>query len=111
MVFKGHDTSWHDLISAQTSNVCITHLAALNAIGLAYIVCVKRFVMLLPAISLGDWFSVSRKGGTEGGGTQRVKTAWLCVGLAIKIPQWGHCINGPGKQSSHFTGPPCSVQF
>ena len=42
--------------------------------------------------------------------TQRVKTAWLCVGLAVKIPQKGHCINGPGKQSSHLTGPPCSVQ-
>jgi len=36
--------------------------ATLNA--LAYIVCVKQFVMSLPAISLGDWFSVSRKGGT-----------------------------------------------
>jgi len=35
--------SRHDLVSAQTSNVCITHLAALNAI--AYIICVKQFVM------------------------------------------------------------------
>ena len=58
--------SWHDLASAQMYNVCITHRAALNAI--AYIVCVKRFVMSLPAISLGDWFSVNRKGGTGGGG-------------------------------------------
>jgi len=71
--------------------------------------------MLLPAISLGDWFSVSRKGGTGGGGlvyvySQRVKTALLCVGLAVNIPQKGHCINGPGKQSSHLTGPPYSVQ-
>jgi len=32
--------SQHDLVSAQTSNVCITHHAALNAI--AYIVCVKQ---------------------------------------------------------------------
>jgi len=55
-----------DLISAQTSNICITRLAALNAI--AYIVYyVKQFVMSFPAISLGDWFSVSRKGGTGGG--------------------------------------------
>ena len=78
--------SQHDLVSAQTSNVCITHHAALNAI--AYIVCVKQFVSL-PAISLGDWFSVSRKGGTGGGGvyTQRVNTARLRVGLAVKIPQ------------------------
>ena len=76
------------LVSAQISNVCITRHAALNAI--AYIVCVKQFVKSLPAISLGDWFSVSRKGGTGGSGlvlyTQKVKTAWLCVGLAVKIP-------------------------
>jgi len=58
--------SRHDLVSAQISNVCITRHAAINAI--AYIVCVKQFVMSLPAISLGDWFSVSRKGGTGGGG-------------------------------------------
>ena len=50
----------HDLVSAQTSNVCITCHAPLNAI--AYIVCVKQFVMSLPAISLGDWFSVNGKG-------------------------------------------------
>jgi len=81
--------SRHDLVSAQISNVCITHHAALNPI--AYIVCVKQFVMSLPAVSLGDWFSVSQKGGTRGRWvgiyTQRVKTAWLCVGLAVKIPQ------------------------
>ena len=39
--------SWQDLVSAQTSNVCITHHAALNAI--ACIVCVKQFVMSLSA--------------------------------------------------------------
>jgi len=49
--------------------------------------------------------------------TQRVKTAWLCVGLAVcgfgcKNPSVGslHKINGPEKQLSHLTGPPCSVQ-
>ena len=31
--------SWHDLVSAQASNVCITRRAALNAV--AYMVCVK----------------------------------------------------------------------
>ena len=41
------DMSRHDLVSAQNSNVCITHHAALNAI--AYILCVKQFVMSLPA--------------------------------------------------------------
>ena len=40
------------LVSAQISNVCITRHADLNAI--VYIVCVKQFVMLLPAISLGS---------------------------------------------------------
>ena len=40
--------------------------------------------------------------------TQRVKTTWLCVGLAVKISRV--IANGPGKQSSHLTGPPCSVQ-
>jgi len=39
--------SRHDLVSAQTSNVCITRHVALNAI--AYTVCVIHFVMSLPA--------------------------------------------------------------
>jgi len=72
--------SWHDLVSAQNFNVCITHHAALNAI--AYFVCVKQFVMSLPAISLGDWFSVSRKGGTGGGGLVYTPKGWkqhVCV--------------------------------
>ena len=60
---KRRDMSRHDLILAQTSNVCVIHLAALNAIATLY-VCVKQFVMSLPVISLGDWISVSRKGGT-----------------------------------------------
>jgi len=80
--------SRHDLVSAQTSNVCITRHAPLNAI--AYIVCVKQFVMSLLAISLGDWFSMSRKGGTGGGGlvyTPKSEYRWLCVGLAVKISQ------------------------
>jgi len=38
--------SWHDLVSAQTSNLCITRHAALNAV--AYMVCVKQFVMSFP---------------------------------------------------------------
>jgi len=58
--------SRHDLVSAQISNVYITCHAALNAI--VYTVCIKQFVMSLPAISLRYWFSGSRKGGTGGGG-------------------------------------------
>ena len=77
--------SRHDLVSAQISNVCITRHAALNAV--AYIVCVKQFVMSLPAISLGYWFSGSRKSGTGGGrlvsgiGT----TGALGAGAPVKI--------------------------
>ena len=47
-----------NLVSAQTSNVCITHHAATHCLtntmyAIAYIVCVKQFVMSLPVISLG----------------------------------------------------------
>jgi len=66
--------SQHDFVSAQTSTVYITHHAALNATE--YIVCVKQSVMSLPAISLGDWFSVSRKGGTGGGGLVYTPKRW-----------------------------------
>jgi len=69
--------SQHDLVSAQTSNVCITCHAALNAI--TYIICVKQFVMLLPLnaqmlrtpmVTSSNFlgFNVSRKGGIGGGG-------------------------------------------
>ena len=59
--------SQHDLVSAQISNVWITHHPALNVT--VYILCVKQFVVSLPAGNfLGNWFSVSRKGGTGGGG-------------------------------------------
>jgi len=54
--------SQHDFVSVQTSNVGITHHTTI------WRVCVKQFVMPIPAMSLGDWFSVSRKGGTRGGG-------------------------------------------
>jgi len=54
---------------------CLHNLhATLNA--LADIVCVKQFVMSLPAISLGDWFSVSRKGGTGGSGLVYTPKGW-----------------------------------
>ena len=44
------------------------------------------------ANSLEDWFSVSWKGGTGEMGWYihpkgYMKTAWLCVGLAVKIAQ------------------------
>ena len=103
--------SRHDLVSAQTSNVCITHHAALNAI--AYIVCVKQFVISLPVISLGDWFSVSRKGGTEGDGlvhTPKGENSMAVCGFGCKYPSVGSLHKWSWKQSSHLTEPPCSVQ-
>jgi len=61
--------------------------------------------MSLLAMSLGDRFCVSRKGGTgqEGWYTQRVKTAWPCLGWLWKF--FSRAIsfivstNGPRKQS------------
>jgi len=46
--------------------------------------------MSLPAMSLGDWFSVSRKGGTGGGGlvyTPKEQKQHGVPGLAVLIPQ------------------------
>ena len=63
---------------------------------------------------LGRLVQCERKGWDKGRWvgiyTQRVKTAWLCVGLAVKVPQQCHYTNSPGKHSSHLTRPPCSVQ-
>jgi len=69
--------SRHDLVSAQISNVCVTRHAALNAI--AYTVCVKQFVMSLPASNfLGVVVQWEQKGWDRGRWvgiyTQRVKT-------------------------------------
>jgi len=69
------------MVAPLTAFVCITHHLAIACI------CVKYFVMSLPALSLGDGFSVSRKGGQGGIYTQRVKIAWLGLGLSLKIPQ------------------------
>jgi len=46
--------------------------------------------MLLPAMSLGFWFSVSRKGGTGEGGlvyTLKGENSMAVCGLAVKITQ------------------------
>ena len=62
-----------------------------------------------PAMSFGDRFCVSRKGGM-GGDWVGVQTAWPCVpGLSYRNA--GSAIflilstNGMKKQSSHFLGP------
>jgi len=51
-----------DMVAPLVANVCITHHATLNTTA-----CVKQCAMSLPAMSLGDWFSVIRKGGIGGG--------------------------------------------
>ena len=107
IVFKRRDMSRHDLVSAQISNVCIIRHAALNAI--AYIVCVKQFVMSLPAISLGDWFSVSRKGGTGGGGLVYTPKGWKqhgCVWVGCKKSLSRVMTQMVLETVIHLTGPP-----
>ena len=87
---KGRDMSWHDFVSAQTSNVCITHHVALNTI--VYIVEVKHFVMSFPANLLGDRFIVSRKGVTGGGGlvyTPKGENSMAVCGFGCKNPSVG----------------------
>jgi len=56
------------MVAPLTANVCITCHETFSFKCYSMIVCVKQFVISLPAISLGDWFFVSRKGGTGGGG-------------------------------------------
>ena len=47
-----------------------------------------HLLMLLPAVTFGDRFCFSRKGGIGGGDgyTQRVQTAWPSVGSALETP-------------------------
>ena len=71
--------------------------------------CVKQFVMSLPAMSLGDWFSVSKKGGTEGGGLvyTQVENSMAVHGFGHKNPSVGSLHNWCWKT---VISPPCSVQ-
>ena len=97
--------SRHDLISAQTSNVCITYHAALNAIA-----CMCQTTCDVTSSNvLGRLVQCEQKGGD---GlvlyTQRVKTAWLCVGLAVK--SLNRVIAQMFLKNSHLIEPPCSVQ-
>ena len=66
----------------------------------------------LSAMSLGDWFHISRKGGTGGGGLVHPKgeNSLAMSGLASIGPFLLLSANGLERQSFHFIGPPCSVQ-
>ena len=89
--------SQHDLVSPQnhaedmiaplTSNVYITHHAALNAI--ASCLC-QTISDALPARSLEDWFSVSRKGGTKI--PQEVISPTLSANGGIKLSSYLHAV-------------------
>ena len=74
-------------------------------------------VASLLAMSLGDMYCLSRKGGTGevGGCIQRVQTAWLCLGSGLERPCLGTGWHGSflsyarlgleiRKQSSHLVG-------
>ena len=74
--------SQHDLVSAQSSSVCITHNVALNSIAC---------VMSLPAMSLRDWFSVRKKGEAGVGGlvyiyTKKDENSMAVCGCGYKNP-------------------------
>ena len=71
-------------------------MSALNAI--ACIVCVKQLVMSLPAISLGGWFSVSRKGGTGGGGLVYIS---IHPKGENRMAVWGFGCKNPSVGSLH----------
>ena len=83
--------SRHDLALAQescrghgtfspllTANVCIT-IMKLSTLCIIYSI----------AMSLGNWFCMSRKGGTGGGGlvNPESENSMAMYGLAVKIPQ------------------------
>ena len=61
--------------------------------------------------SLEDWFCMSRKG-EVGWYNERVKTAWLCLGLAVKIQAISLILspNGPRKQLFYLVGLHASAQ-
>ena len=73
-------------------------------------------MMPLPAMSLGLWFCVSRKGGTGGGGWEHSKGAnsMAASGLVFRSNLVGtgraistlFGINGVRNQRSHLVGPP-----
>ena len=60
-----------------TANVCITRHETFNSIIYSI------------AMSLGNWFCMSRKGGTGGGGlvNPESENSMAMYGLAVKIPQ------------------------
>ena len=75
--------SRHDLVLAQTSNVCLTCRAALNAHCMCQAICDVTSSNFFGRLVQKGW----DRGRWVGIYTQRVKTAWLSVGLAVKIPQ------------------------
>jgi len=99
--------SWHDLISAQTSNVCITHHAV--------IACMCQTICDATSSNvLGRLVQYKQKGWDRGRWvgihTQRVKNSQAVCGFSCKNPSVGSLSKWSWKESSHLTEPPCSVQ-
>ena len=111
IVFK---KTWY--VSARlsiSSNLQCLHNSHATLNALACIVCVKQFVMSLPAISLGDWFSGSRKGGTGGGGLVYTPKGWkqhgcVWVWLVVNLFTLNFC-NAWFLPLSNFCSHPFSV--
>lgn len=55
---------------------------SLSALSAIECMCQKQFVKSLPAMSMGDLFSMNSMGGTVGGGLG-VKTALLCQCMCL----------------------------
>ena len=113
IVFKRRDMSQHDLVSTQTSNICITCHAALNAIA-----CMCQTICDVTSSNvLGRLVQCEQKGWDRGRWAGIIytpkgfnKNSMAVHGSSCKNPSVGSLYNGPGKQTSHFTGLPCSVQ-
>ena len=87
--------SWHDLVLAQTSNICITLHAALNAAP-----CMCRTICDVTSSKvLGRLAQCEQKGSDRGRWvsicTQRVITAWLHVHLDLAVKSLSRLVYAP----------------
>ena len=94
--------SRHDLVSAQTSSVCITCHAAIAC--MCQTICDATSSNILGRLVQCEqkWWNRGRWIGIH---TQSVKTAGLCVDLAVKSLSRVMVL-----KNHHLTGPPRSVQ-
>jgi len=91
--------SQHDLVSAQTSNVCITHHAAIAC--MCQIICNVTSSIVLRRLVQCEQKRWDRDRWVDMY-TQRVETAGLCVGLPIKLP-YPFFVTPPFWSGGHWT--------